>query len=76
MIEIIAGMIIGISIAILGLHFSGRLTPRRPETYTGSSNDVGAIGVDLAGDNNAPKLDPFYRRKLEEVLPGITEKLK
>jgi hypothetical protein len=75
MIEIFAGWIIGASMMALFLHYTGRLTPRQPETYTGSSNQISAVGVDLAG-NNGPRLDPFYRRKLEEVLPGSTERLR
>jgi hypothetical protein len=75
MIEIFVGWIIGASSMVLFLHFTGRLTPRHPQTYTGTPNRIGAIGVDIGG-NNGPKLDPFYQRKLEEVLPGITEKLK
>ena len=58
MIELFAGAILGASIAILGLHFSGRLTPRQPETYTGSAdNRIAAIGVDIGGNRNAPRLD-------------------
>jgi hypothetical protein len=73
MFELIAGLIIGTSITILALHYTKRLKPIQAAetTYTG----ISAIGVDLAG-NNGPQLDPFYRRKLEEVLPGITEKPK
>jgi hypothetical protein len=76
MLEIFAGWIIGASMVVLFLHFTGRLTPRQPDTYT-RTPDVGfsAIGVSLDG-NNGPRLDPYYRRKLEEVLPGSTERLR
>jgi hypothetical protein len=72
MIEFIAGFIVGASMMVLTFHYTNRLKPLPAAEAT--YNQISAIGVDLAG-NNGPRMDPFYRRKLEEVLPGITERL-
>jgi hypothetical protein len=73
MIELFVGALIVASTTILALHSTGR-KPRRQETYT-PDNRVGAVSVDIA-DRNGPRLDPHYRRTLEQVLPGIGERLK
>lgn len=75
MIELFIGTLFGASAMVLFLHFTGRLTPRQPETYSGTSNRIGAVGVDIGG-NNGPKLDPYWSRKLEQVLPRIEERLR
>jgi hypothetical protein len=57
MIEVFAGWIIGASMMPLFLHFTGRLTPRQPETYTGSSNQFSVVSVDTSG-RGGNELDP------------------
>jgi hypothetical protein len=75
MIEIFAGWIIGASSMVLALHLAGRLKPLQGADATYTGNGITAISVDIAG-NNGPQIDPFYARKLAEVLPDITERLK
>lgn len=74
MIEIFAGALIGSSLTILALHFTRRLKPlpAASASYTGSSN-FGAVGVDIGGNNNGPRLniDPLVARKLTDVLPEL-----
>ena len=38
MIELFIGTLFGASSMVLFLHFTGRLAPRHPETYTGAPN--------------------------------------
>jgi hypothetical protein len=70
MIELFAGALIGASLMLLGLHFSHRLKPRQPQTYTGSDVGISAVSVDLAG-NNGPMVDVHYKRMLDPILANL-----
>lgn len=69
MIELLfAGLIIGASVTILGLHISKRLRPMRgAEATTYAGNQFSAIGMDLTG-RGGPETDPRYNRMVAEVL--------
>lgn len=76
MIEFIIGIIAGAGMMVLFLHFTKRLKPLpSAEASYNSGNHIAALGIDISGDRNGPKLDlnldPIAKRRLVDVLPDL-----
>lgn len=64
---IFVGMLIGVSVTVLALHFAHRLRPMRGAEDAYAGNQFNAIGMDLNGRGH-DEIDPQYLKAVATVL--------